>query len=504
MAIFGRIFNLANLTLLTALSLSGIAAWYSILGLMAIFAAATLPIIIMGSALEVAKVVTTVWLHKYWAHASWLMKSYLVPALLGLAFLTSMGIFGFLSKAHLDQGIPTGDVQMKVSIIDEKIKTQKDNIEMARKALAQMDAQVDQRLQSKNDTEQAAERAVTIRKQQAKERSQLQGEITNSQKEIAKLSEQRAPIASELRKVEAEVGPIKYIAALIYGDNPDQNLLERAVRWVIILIVFVFDPLALVLVLASNSSREWERKDTPEVKKESEPIAIQEPIEENIAIEQPAEQVEMVKEVNQEQAKQGEPIVEDTFDINKYEYLKKPWSWKVPNVKKTEPIVFEEEQKPTTTTENIAADSAIITTTNITTDGVTKEKIPYQKPYKETQDGYVVYEGKQMRLAALKELHPELFLLTADTGPGGSTNFGIRFPDTANKGDIFIRVDIAPNRLYKFDGKRWIEINRSMTDSYLHDSGYIKYLISKLDSGEIDIESLTDIERQYIKEYLQE
>jgi len=497
MAIFGRIFNLANLTLLTALTLSGIAAWYSILGLMAIFASAAMPIIIMGSALEVAKVVTTVWLHRYWRQASWVMKSYLVPALLGLAFLTSMGIFGFLSKAHLDQGVPTGDVQMKVSIIDEKIKTQKDNIEMARKALAQMDAQVEQRLQSKNDTEQAAERAVTIRKQQAKERSQLQTEITNSQKEIAKLSEQRAPIASELRKVEAEVGPIKYIAALIYGDNPDQNLLERAVRWVIILIVFVFDPLALVLVLASNSSRDWERKAKIEPKKETEPIAIiQEPVEKPTVIEQPIEKAEAVEE----EVKQAEPVVEDTFDINRYEYLKKPWSWKISNNKKIEPVVFKEESK---LIEELTADSVVTTTTNIMTDGVTTEKISQQKPYKEVQNGYVVYDGKQMRLEALKEMHPELFLLTADAGTFISTNFGTQFPAKAYKGDIFIRVDISPNRVYKFDGTRWIEINKSMTDSYLYDEGYIKYLVSKIDSGELDIDSLTDAERQYIKEYLE-
>ena len=105
------------------------------------------------------------------------------------------------------------------------------------------------------------ERAVQIRRQQAKERSALQKEISDAQNRIAQLNEERAPIAAENRKVEAEVGPIKYIAALIYGDNPDGNLLERAVRWVIILIVFVFDPLALTLVLAAQSSFEWMDED---------------------------------------------------------------------------------------------------------------------------------------------------------------------------------------------------------------------------------------------------
>ena len=86
----------------------------------------------------------------------------------------------------------------------------------------------------------------------------------SAQKEIAKLNEERAPIAAENRKVEAEVGPIKYVAALIYGDNPDSNLLERAVRWVIILLVIVFDPLAIALVLAANSSKEWDKETEEE------------------------------------------------------------------------------------------------------------------------------------------------------------------------------------------------------------------------------------------------
>ena len=212
MGLIGKIFNLTNLTLVTALTLSTIAAWYSILGLTAIFAAAVIPIIIMGSALEVSKVVTTVWLHKYWHQVKWSMKFYLVLAVIALAFLTSMGIFGFLSKAHSDQSLVSGDSQAKLALFDEKIKTERDNIETARKALQQMDSQVDQLL-SRGTTEQNAERAVQIRRQQAKERTALQNDIAKSQDTIKKLNEERAPIAAENRKVEAEVGPIKYIAA---------------------------------------------------------------------------------------------------------------------------------------------------------------------------------------------------------------------------------------------------------------------------------------------------
>jgi hypothetical protein len=246
------------LLLAIALTISVTAAFYSIAGLTAIFAAAFWPIVIMGSVLELGKVITTVWLHKYWDRAALQFKLYLVPAIGILMLITSMGIFGFLSKAHLDQAVPAGDVSAQVQIFDDKIRTERDNIEAARKALKQMDAQVDEKL-SRTTDDKGAERAVQIRRSQAKERTNLQNEISAAQKKISALQEQRAPIASQARKVEAEVGPIKYIAALIYGDNPDANLLEKAVRWVIILIVLVFDPLALVLILAADQTFAWHR-----------------------------------------------------------------------------------------------------------------------------------------------------------------------------------------------------------------------------------------------------
>jgi hypothetical protein len=226
---------LSYFTLFTALSLSVVAAWYSILGLTAIFASAVIPIIIMGSILEVAKVTVTVWLHEYWHRCRLLMKCYLVPAVFMLMVITSMGIFGFLSKAHSDQNLISGDAQSKIAIYDEKIKTQKENIEANRKALKQMDEGVDSVLGRSAD-EKGADKAVALRKAQRKERGRLQAEILQSQKSIAELNDARAPIAAEVRKIEAEVGPIKYIAAFIYGDNPDTNLLERAVRWVIIIL----------------------------------------------------------------------------------------------------------------------------------------------------------------------------------------------------------------------------------------------------------------------------
>jgi hypothetical protein len=242
-----------------ALSLSALAAYYAVMGLVAIFAAAVVPIALMGSLLEASKLVVASWLYRNWKEIPKLMKSYFVVALVVLMMLTSMGIFGFLSKAHLDQAIPSGDVQSKLALLDEKIKTEKENINASRKELTQLDAQVDQTI-ARTDDSKGTDRAIAIRRGQQKDRARILNEIGTAQAKIAKYNEERAPIASEVRKVEAEVGPIKYIAALIYGDESanDTTMLEKAVRIVTILIVIVFDPLAVLLLIAAN----WNLKHT--------------------------------------------------------------------------------------------------------------------------------------------------------------------------------------------------------------------------------------------------
>jgi len=213
----------------------------------------------MGTTLELSKLVAASWLKAYWSQIPRGMKIYMSTAVVVLMVITSMGIFGFLSKAHLDQNIVSGDVTSKIAIYDEKIKTSKENIDANRKALKQMDEAVDQSM-VRSTSETGADKAVAIRRGQAKERSRLQAEIATEQKAIAKLNDEAAPIRAEVRKVEAEVGPIKYIAALIYGDNPDANLLEKAVTWVIMIIVSVFDPLAVLMLLGAQMTYKWHRE----------------------------------------------------------------------------------------------------------------------------------------------------------------------------------------------------------------------------------------------------
>ena len=241
------------LTLLTALGLSGVSAYYSVVGLAQIFPGSFWPIIFMGSVLEASKLVTVSWLYNNWKQCPFLIKSYLSIAVIILMLITSMGIFGFLSKAHLEHSADNAPLVDKIALLDEKIKTEKENVEANRKAIKQYDEVVDQTMGRSTD-EKGAATAQAIRRSQQKDRTRILQEIQQSQSVIAKYSEERAPISTELKKIEADIGPIKYIAALAYGSETTGEVIDKAVRMVIMLIIVVFDPLAILLLIAYNMS----------------------------------------------------------------------------------------------------------------------------------------------------------------------------------------------------------------------------------------------------------
>jgi len=362
------------ITLLSALTISAIAIYYSVAGLAAIFAAAVIPIIVMGVALEVGKLVTAVWLHRYWDRAVWWMKTYLSIAVLVLMFITSMGIFGFLSKAHIEQTSLSQEQVALIETLDDKetrsqakidrwrgeldrllkgedvrvdslITSEQDNLDKiyariksekdafradAKFEIEQQQTRIKQ-AQDRRDAEIAAaekkfegtfggskqyEEAVTkaknnelsvasraqkeilaineqldkdlaavdakyskdiadinkrindLRNQANAKTDDIEGRITElegfietEQKIIDDVNEEKFGYEKEYRKLEAEVGPIKYIAEFIYGEQADNNLLEAAVRWVIIIIIFVFDPLAVLLLIASQYTFNWHREN---------------------------------------------------------------------------------------------------------------------------------------------------------------------------------------------------------------------------------------------------
>jgi uncharacterized protein YlbG (UPF0298 family) len=238
------------LTLAMALAISGVAAWYSIAGLIAIFSGATTAIIIMGSVLEAGKLVTASWLYRNWKQVPFLLKSYLTSAVVVLMFITSMGIFGFLSKAHLEHSISVGGTNdLQIENLERQIARQQSIVADSETVLSQLDAQVQTLIDY--DRIRGPSGSIATRQGQAEERQALNETIDAAYVRIEELQTDLTPLQQEKLAIEVEVGPLKYIAELIYGDQA-RDYFDEAVRWVILLIVFVFDPLAVLLLIAAN------------------------------------------------------------------------------------------------------------------------------------------------------------------------------------------------------------------------------------------------------------
>lgn len=253
----------AFITLIIAISISAVAAYYSIIGLVAIFSSAVLPVAIMGIVLEAGKLVTASWLYQNWKRTNFVIKTYLTFAVVVLMFITSMGIFGFLSKAHIDQTLTSDTSNIEIERIESLITIENRRIENAQKNLDNLERLVENL---------SAEDAAYTRRIQRRERSAIDETIKEASQKISNYKEEIIPYKKEAVKLEAEVGPIKYISELIY-DNSNSELLEDAVRVVIIILVFVFDPLAVVLLIAANMSFQQEklrrkRKRQSQIKKE--------------------------------------------------------------------------------------------------------------------------------------------------------------------------------------------------------------------------------------------
>jgi len=251
------------ITFLSAISISVIAAGYSIVGLATLFAGAVVPIIAMGSALEVGKLVAASWLYNNWHNnlVPRTLKAYLFFAIIVLVFITSMGIFGFLSKAHLDQVKPQSSNNIKIELLDTQINQQQIIIDRSQKTLTLLD----QTLEKYIDMEYVT-RGLKEREKQKPERDALTLAINQASDKISELTNEKSSLKLEQDKIEAEVGPIKYVAELIYGDEAKDHF-DEAVRWVIIILIFVFDPLAVLLLIAANISLRTRREGLNEVEK---------------------------------------------------------------------------------------------------------------------------------------------------------------------------------------------------------------------------------------------
>ncbi|MDC0863110.1 hypothetical protein OAP74_01390 [bacterium] len=730
---------LGLLILFVALALSGIAAYYSIIGLTAIFAAAVIPIIVMGGILEVAKLACTVWLHQNWQRARFVMKLYLVPAVAVLMFITSMGIFGFLSKSHIEQSAMGTEQIEQVKVIDDKLlraqakverwnteigrlnrgetsgridglitreqeridkankriqpqidaenskvkglrlqadkeiaqqnkrlgdaqKRTSADIDIAEKRLAQLDKDVaaytsqgtttggvftadvdnvkkgNQLRASQKPERDALEKAIAKAKRtEIGVASRVQREITNINKRLAEqikaveanvakirtgiiktidsananiakytleagssnknvdvrikelelnieniqpqidgLREEKFVFEKQYRQFEAEVGPVKYIAQLIYGDNPDQNLLEAAVRWVIILIVAVFDPLAIMMLLAATETFAWRRQDketavetvttmpSPLPVEEVEEVQEQEapdepepdqPVEDGPTDEEPSETRSEDKSdggetrVDTEEPSKDPKPLERTLHVEHIvlpepdEKEEKIYAHAYENEYVPNPEIEEEKvetiqvEVPIEKTANIYnwQEEEVKENPVVVNDGRQDEPIYSDEPTKEEIQAVEedIFEWKEededdpnKRAKRIwKRLNPDDTLKNneqmlahgeIDVLPWeqyidqpdekleqfAQSTFGDTFPTHPIKGDTYVKTDVFPSTLHKFNGEVWIEVDKETSTSYVYNEMYIKHIIEKLGSGEYDPELLNDAERSAIEEQL--
>jgi hypothetical protein len=361
------------LTYLIALALSGVAEYYSIIGLAAIFPGAFWPVVIMGATLGAAKLITVSWLYRNWKVAPIGMKVYLSSATVILMLITSMGIFGYLSKAHLEHSADTAPLASKVQLLDEKIRVTKENLDANRKVIKQMDEMVDQTMGRSND-EKGIANSVVIRRNQQKERSRIQTENETYQKTISQLTEEKFPLQNELQKAESDFGPIKYVAELIYGSS-DIDIIDKAVRLIIMLIMVVFDPLAVLLLIAANMSM-TQPKRIVQTTKEPEPVGViaqevKHILSDAVTSAEPAEQYTvdynnlnsmMIKAIQELNGKVNYPV-------DKYAYLKQPFK----HFENLQPMVapkIESDPEPVKNTVEVKKDNVFVL------DHITGETMP--------------------------------------------------------------------------------------------------------------------------------
>ena len=571
--------------LAVALCLSAVAAFYSIVGLTAIFAASVIPVVIMGTILEVAKLTITVWLHEYWSQVKWAMRMYLMPAVVVLMFITSMGIFGFLSKAHIEQVGVGQENAAQLQRIDVELRRQTEIVEKAEErartlettgtgadanvnsqirteqqridaALARVQPAIDeqnkiidaqtkiyqdqitkidqqsQQLQQFIDGKEidkaqalvgtavdsnwgpgtaaavrnwqaarARERAAAVEKLEqannnptiraardeiARVRRTVEAQVTESNRlidrlrnqlgkgdtasvetlvneqqdrvkaantEIETLTKKKYELQAEFRKLEVEVGPIKYIAELIY-DTTDQTILEKAVRWVIILIVAVFDPLAVMMLLAATESRSWVRRILPPL-----PVA---PALEPIAPEpvRPFAKYEPVpKRSRQRVRRRRKSRLESLKNLNQ---------------KKTEPVLDEDIEDHPYESESVKE---------------AKRQWKADNPDKTLKE-----QRHLLAQGTIDQLPWETYLPETDHIP-----FGQALPDNPVKGYQFLNTGYIPSKLFKYNGIKWIEVDKTLTDSYAYNTAYIEYLMDKIVTGEYDPELLSPVEQEQIE-----
>ena len=498
------------LALLSAVSISGVAAYYSIAGLTAIFSGAVIPIIIMGGVLEFGKIITTVWLHQNWNRVNFIVKWYLALAVLVLMFVTSMGIFGFLSRAHIETTSSVGDNTLLIEQIDQNLSVEQQRIKDNQSVIKQMDDAVNGLLsgsasnatKDNNRTATLATQATKLRDSQKKDREAANKTIDETNKRIQDLNAQKLKLNQAQLKVEAEVGPIKYIAQLIYGDNVDKSLLERAVRWVIICIVAVFDPLAVSLVLGATMGISGRRKEhEPQIVVTEKIVEV--PVEKIVTVYNNdavirAEELQVeLEELRNREPEVMERIITQAVPIYRNIVIEK--IVEVPSVSTVERVV---EVPLETVVERVVevpvetvreVERVIDNTDNKTLIDLT---VALDQLLKEVDS-----KNREIhQLKAERELYREeaagidarAYLLDVDTDMVGPN-----LPQNPYVGQLFILVS-HPNNLYKWNGTEWIVVDKQQNISYTDNVNWKHWQLGRLQRKEVEYEDMTPAEQSAI------
>lgn len=593
------------ITIFIALAISGVAIFYSVAGLATIFAASVIPIIIMGSVLEVGKLITAVWLHKNWSKAVWWLKTYLTLAVVILMFITSMGIFGYLSKSHIEQASASDDQIAKIEVLDDAIvrldskinrwdteierlssgdisNTRVDNlIQREQDALDTINASIDKekqeyRTQATTDInainnkltqyrDNTKDEIVSINEQlktcfsctderqalkdtksaladneasatsnissikrqlsvdlsniaqqytsqlapinqrinelktQSSSKTQdidvristLESNIQTAQATLSLNREDKTVLESKFRKLEAEVGPVKYIAEFIYNKEADRNMLEEAVRWVIVTIIFVFDPLAVLLLIASQYSfEETKRKNNPKPPTPTQPIK---------PIKREHDYTELVgKTYKGKWHPDDAPDANTPKDTSYTALIGKIFEGvrheddttdnKIP----AKPAPIKKKKKAKTSKKAIKKAVKKITPANPTKRGIIIKKTNSKVSNKDTNiitaliesvsnDDYVSYEGKMHRKQAFEIMHPEFL-----TDVKSTVDFGIVFPENVSNATLFLRTDFLPTKLFRFNGESWVELDKALLKESAYSRKYTEHLIEKINEHDYD------------------
>jgi hypothetical protein len=477
----------------------------------------------MGTVLEVGKIVTTVWVHSNWNKINWAIKFYLSVAVVVLMFITSMGIFGFLSRAHIDATSSVGDNQLIIEQLDQQITVERQRITDSQRVIAQMDSAINNILSQSSNAKtienqrggQIATQANTLRNQQKKERDALNKTIDDTNKRIGEINSQKLKLQQSQAKIESEVGPIKYIAQLIYGDTVNKDLLERAVRWVIIIIVAVFDPLAVCLVLAVTMAINYSKR------KQDEEIRSQNQIVDSTT----DTTTETVKSSTEDGAGADSSTTSDSkSETSEPEVIEKIVDRLVIEYKTIEVEKIVEVEVPVEVFTRVEVEVPVEVEKIVEVEVIKEvEKIvEVEKTVEVIKEVKVEDHERMLELAReidnlLSELknkehtigklraqieileHPEDFIVD-------SAVFGKDIPTHSMKetGQLFVQLTAYGLVIHKWNGYSWIHVDKEQNSSYLLDDPITDGIITSLAIGELDWESLTSKEQQAIEPLLKD